>query len=841
MLLLAIQILLVAWLPGALLLRLPGRSRAYRASLPFDERLFWSVLLSLVWSTSLVLLLASFDRYSFDRLLTINALLGIIAVVAGRQRLRLPRPVRGPEWRAVVPAAIVALGVWLYFPPSEYIIGGKDPGAYINEGIQIAQRGQTVIRDPIVAEVPEAFRDLFMPDHGQDTYYSLRFMGFFVQDPDAGTVVGQFPHFYPASIAIGYGLNGLSGARQAIGVWAMLGVLAVFFAGARLFGVAAAAAAALLLAINVAFVWFARYPNSELPMQTLLFGALLAANRAREVRTSYFAVVAALLLGLSLFVRYETLIAIAAFIGAGVLAPVSGQRLGRAFGIVLAATAGLALAYLAGTMQAYTALPLGFIRNMGGWWLVGGLAVAAVLAHRLVRIEAMAGPVRRWLPIATAGSLALLAVYAYFFREVGGRTALGDAMAFRTFGWYVTPVGLLLATAGAVYFVWRDLWRDPTFYLTFPAFTTFFFYKTRIVPEHFWTARRFLGVALPAALLLMAGAVRTLLAPERLARLRGASWSNASSPVLQVASVVLMAAALAPVGYAYWQATAPVARHVEYAGVIPELERLAARIGDNDLLLVEGRNAGTDLHVFATPLAYIYARQLLVLESAAPDRQRFGAFVRWARERYDRVLFLGGGGTDLLTKTTRAVPLGGHRFQVPEYDSPLNAYPDGVHMKEFEFGLYALEAGIESRTGPFDLQIGGDADDLHVVRFHARETHADGTRYRWSTAQSFLVLPYVPDDARTLTIWMNRGGRPASAPPADVEVALDDHVLGTVRVDDATAPHELELPAALVESLADSGEPVRVRLRVSTWNPAEAFGAPDTRDLGVMVTRVTLQ
>src|SRR5690606_10522647 len=194
------------------------------------------------------------------------------------------------------------------------------------------------------------------------------------------------------------------------------------------------------------------------------------------------------------------------FIGAGVPAPVSGQRLGRAFGIVLAATAGLALAYLAGTMQAYTALPLGFIRNMGGWWLVGGLAVAAVLAHRLVRIEAMAGPVRRWLPIATAGSLALLAVYAYFFREVGGRTALGDAMAFRTFGWYVTPVGLLLATAGAVYFVWRDLWRDPTFYLTFPAFTTFLFYQTRVVHAHIWSARLCHGFALTAALRHMARA-----------------------------------------------------------------------------------------------------------------------------------------------------------------------------------------------------------------------------------------------------------------------------------------------------------------------------------------------
>ena len=39
-------------------------------------------------------------------------------------------------------------------------------------------------------------------------------MGFFVTDPASGTVVGQFPHLYPAAIAIGYGLDGLTGARH---------------------------------------------------------------------------------------------------------------------------------------------------------------------------------------------------------------------------------------------------------------------------------------------------------------------------------------------------------------------------------------------------------------------------------------------------------------------------------------------------------------------------------------------------------------------------------------------------------------------------------------------------
>src|SRR5204863_551593 len=119
-----------------------------------------------------------------------------------------------------------------------------------------------------------------------------------------GHVIGQFPHLFPASIAIGYGLDGLTGARRATGAWAMLGVLAVYFAGARLFGRAAAAAAAALLALNVIQVWFARYPNAAVVMQPLLFAALLANARAHVDGDRFFAPVAGVLLGLLLFLRF---------------------------------------------------------------------------------------------------------------------------------------------------------------------------------------------------------------------------------------------------------------------------------------------------------------------------------------------------------------------------------------------------------------------------------------------------------------------------------------------------------------------------------------------------------
>ena len=70
------------------------------------------------------------------------------------------------------------------------------------------------------------------------------------------------------------------------------------------------------------------------------------------------------------------------------------------------------------------------------------------------------------------------------------------------------------------------------------------------------------------------------------------------------------------------------------------------------------------------------------------DKAALAAFLDWARTRYRRVLFIGSGGTDLLSHRYGVRPLTSERFQVPEYDSPLDAYPRFVRQKEFDYGVY---------------------------------------------------------------------------------------------------------------------------------------------------------
>ncbi|MCL4847084.1 MAG: glycosyltransferase family 39 protein [Acidobacteria bacterium] len=832
-------LLVLFWLPGAVLFRLPIGDRDRRAGLDADERGFWAVVVSVAWTLGVTLALAAAGLYRFEALLFANLVTaGGLAAVA-RGRLRLGPSARRPTVQALVPVAIVVGGLWLYLPPSEIIVGGRDPGTYINEGIQVAQRGSLTVDDPVVATVPAESRDLFFPSHGNPNYYSLRFMGFFVMDPERGTVVGQFPHLYPASIAVAYGINGLSGARQASVAWTILGLLAVYYLTQRLAGRTAAAGVVLMLAVHVVVVWFARYPNAEVVMLALLFAALLAIARALVDGIRFFAPVAGLLVGLLLFLRYDVVLAVAGIFAALVVARVNRQRVGWGYAAVLVPLLGTAFVYLVLVMRPYAEYPLRFTREAGGALVAGAMLLAWLAAGWFGRHEAWRRGVVRLAPAGLVVLLVGLAIYAYFFREAVGRIALHDAMAFRTIAWYVTGWGLAAIVASAALVVPRLFWRDPAFFVVASTYCVFFFYKIRIVPEHFWMTRRFLPVVLPAMLLVLAAAVTWALgrdgAMAAFERLRGRP-TVARRPRAQIA--VSRAAALAvfvAIASVFWQASQPIAAHVEYAGLIPRIEQFSERFGSDDLVVVESRNS-SDMHVVAVPLAYIYAKPVLVLASPRPDKRAFEQFLGWARDRYREVYFLGGGGTDLLSRRIAVVPVASERFQVPEYDAPVNAYPSGVRAKEFDFGLYRF---VDPRDDPgwFVLDIGVD-DDLHVVRFHAKERDGAGQAYRWTRDVSYVSVQHLTAESRMLTLWMVDGGRPPTAPPAEVEIALDERVLGRVVVDGTLRPYTFGIPADVAAAAAASDDPARLRISVPIWTPRAHLGTPDDRDLGVRLQRV---
>ena len=451
---------------------------------------------------------------------------------------------------------------------------------------------------------------------------------------------------------------------------------------------------------------------------------------------------------------------------------------------------------------------------------------SAAAALAIVFGAAQLPAVRRLLPwvwkVLAVAAVALV-IYAYFFRVAAGRLAEHDAIALRSFAWYVMPLGLFTALVGYVAALRRFAARDSVFLLTFSLYATFVFYKIRIVPVHYWMTRRFLPIILPGAMLLAAFAAFGRWREDD----RG--WRYRLRAAAGVVVIAILAAQ-------FWTRSSPLFGHVEYAGVIPRLEKLAQTFGDQDLVIVESRDA-SDVHVLALPLAYIYARNVLLLPNRRPDAATMERFIAWARKQYATVYFVGGGGTELLTKAIavaadrhRSVP--GARVVVGVERAAGRRPPQGVRLQRLPFidppaapaGAVALDVGVN--------------DDVNVLRFHAKERHANGTTFRWSRDVSYINLQGVTAADRTITLVMDDGRRPAQVPPASVEVSMNDQVLGRVTVGPDFKPYVLSIPPALAAAAGSSGTPVRVKLVTNVWRPKAVLGVPDDRDLGVMVDRV---
>ena len=833
-------VLLLAFLPGTILLRCSSSFRQASAVLSTEERLFWSVAISLTFSSVTALILAAFGTYDIDYLAFINGTITLALTLASQGHLKLQEATQ-PTRTALAPLLLIglALGTFFYVPPAEYIIGGRDPGVYVNAGIQISQRDSLIIEDSVVRTVPREYRHLFFPPRTNPRergYDSVRFMGFFILDPSVGKVVGQFPHLYPVWIAIAYDVYGLTGVRYVLGLWAIFGVLAIYFVGAQLLGRTAAFAGAGLLTLHVAQVWYARYPNAEIIMQALIFTGLLAYARAHSSQSRLFATTAAVTIGLSLFAHITAVLAVAGAGLAALLGRASGHRIRVDFLLPLTLITVIAGGYYVEILEPYAARPIMFINDLQLTHLpiiVSG-ALAMLLVVIALRQPKYAAIAQRWGPYIFIALIWIFACYALFFRTAGGTLAVHDADGLRIFtNYYLLPLGLATALLGWTIIAGHNFWTGSAFHFVGAIFMFFIFYKARVVPEHFWMARRFLPVILPVSLLLIGAAAFTRTSAHSWLPV---SWLNTRTNYLFRAALGVLV--IGWLGAQYLHNTQPILRHSEFAGLIPKLETLAAQFTPNDLVLVESRGS-SDMHLLATPLEYIYDRNVLVFDQVTPHKQSFRRFVEWARATYDRVFFIGGGGTDLLSKSTVATTVGADRFQVPEYEQTLNAYPTTVRHKEFDYGIYEFVPG-RMTSGVFDLDV-GTADDLYVRRIYAKQQDHNNVTYRWTRDRSFISVLGTPATAKSLTLYINNGGRPADLEEPIVRLTLDDVPLGMFPVTAGFNPYTVSIPPDVARAVAAREETSELLIETSTWVPQEHLGGSDDREVGVMLDRVVIQ
>ena len=537
----------------------------------------------------------------------------------------------------------------------------------------------------------------------------------------------------------------------------MLGLLAVYFAGARLFGRPAAAAAALLLALNVIEVWFARYPNAEVVMQALLFAALLAMARAQVDGDPFFAPVAGSLLGLLLFLRFDAVLGIAGVVGAVGARLVAGQRRAVVASSPTLAVGSALAARLPARPDARVRRPADRVRVAPA---AGGRRGARRRGAGRRSPRSVVGAARSGAACGgrAAARRSLLAVVVWRWRSTRS-TSASRRQADRLRRLRAAHLRLpLLHAAGAARRAVRlragrapAFWRDPALFLTVAIFGLFFFYKIRIVPEHFWMARRFLPVILPGALLLR---VR----PPRSAGMRGRSAARAAAARRDRRASFL---ALLAVQYCA-RVAAGRCGHVEYAGIIPRLEQLAAHVRDDDLVIVESRDA-SDIHVLALPLAYIYARNVLLLPRRRPDKAMFARVPRLGARRVTGACCSSAAAARTCCRHAgRRSRWRASASRCPSTSRRTIAYPRASRQKEFDYSVYEfVPPSANLAPGALDLDVGA-SDDLNVAALPRQGDRATGTRSAGRATVSYHVARRRCRPAHGVTIWMDDGGRPAA-------------------------------------------------------------------------------
>ncbi|MCU0241782.1 MAG: hypothetical protein MUF51_05110, partial [Vicinamibacteria bacterium] len=280
-----------------------------RAALEFDlvEACFFVLATSVMAALWVGLVLAEISRFSL-------VLAAIAIAIAGtctwllRPRVP-PAPLQKTTWRSGTAALLVLiLAIALQAHPSEYLVGGRDPGTYIAAMAMIARHGTIVYRDPAVLSIPHEDVELFYRHPENPPFSWGRFMGFPLEHPSTGRVFPEFFHAFPVFGAYLFQSLGVKGALATSSVFGILGTLAFFFAVRRICDPFVALIASLLLGMNVLQVWFARYPVSETLSQFLFFTGLWAMAHWEKQRLSGWASLAAIAFGLTLFVRIDSVL-----------------------------------------------------------------------------------------------------------------------------------------------------------------------------------------------------------------------------------------------------------------------------------------------------------------------------------------------------------------------------------------------------------------------------------------------------------------------------------------------------------------------------------------------------
>lgn len=821
-------------------------------------------------------------------------------------------------------ALLVLAGALTFGRPFETVVGGEDAGVYFNSGGLIAQEGGIRLHDSGLDEFgPDAAlnawtggaaRHVLTPspanpppgDNSPKRFLFLdwqRLAGFNLVPGAGNTVTPQFLHLFPVWLALWATFGGGIGAMvYGSAACALLGVAATTLLARRLFGTPIGLLAGLLLAFNGIQLWFARQSLSEALLQALLVGGIYAwalfieARDAGDRQTARgAALLAAFALGSVALTHAQFVFALLP-VGALLAWLWLARRWNRLYWWFLLPLA-LLLAHASFHIARYS---LGYFEGIyhhvwqnavRDWPKTSALLLVPFAALLIIGLR----PVRaRWLPLITAprtlrlarwlgaaGSLAvgawlylirpgiirpgnLGAIYGYIGAPVPG----GPASALVTLGWYLSPLGILLAVLGLALLLLRDFEERAAALLCLAApFAILYLTGSYTQEGYIYSLRRFMPIVLPLLVILSAYAALRL-GPALAAVFRHPRLTRPFGALGLAAATVLILF----LGYT----NARLIAHREYAGVLDAAAALAARFGPDDIVIFSGPRDETPK--LATPLEYLFGRESWTITTNNPDGGKLDAWIT-AQEAAGRRVYvlMSAGGGKLFLPNHQFVATDRIDLPLLQFEKLDNQKPYNQQRNVLGYTLYDLRpvaAGANALGSlPYRVTAGrGDEKallgakdtgtgfynvecDPATAPCDAGNVASGVTPYRWTDGEALIRIPW-PADGRPLALrlTLSAGPRPSSLPPAQVVVGIrptptfadQEKPLGVLTVGADWATYSVTIPADTLPRTDDGTALIHLAMPRTaegkpapgaTWKPvnypAQTNNSADPRELHV--------
>lgn len=344
----------------------------------------------------------------------------------------------------------------------------------------------------------------------------------------------------------------------------------------------------------------------------------------------------------------------------------------------------------------------------------------------------------KWVRVAGAVSIVLVLLGAYFvwarpeswYAYVGGVTPLDRSANLIKLGWYLAPIGIALATLGAVIVVLRDLnTRNIFFFGTAALFTIFYLEELYSNPHYIYTTRHYIPLVIPLFILLTTRALDWLwhdaFAHDAM-RHKIARWGAGGAFALWML-YTLYAMGVVDASRAQGvalrvpfvsQTTALGALKIEsfgnsivgvqeLGGAYRQIEALSDALPPNAVIIFSaGRDEPAAL---ATPLKYIFGHDAFVSVFNNPPGDKIAAMAdTWRAQGREVILAYGTNGGRLQIPGYALERIGDAVLDVPQWAFAYEFMPRGAWRVNLNYTLYRAVPRAAPADASLVMDFGGD-------------------------------------------------------------------------------------------------------------------------------------